>query len=128
MSDRIAVIDDDDDTRQLVEDVLTATGFEVYAMADFAGLPADPNKSFKLIITDTLRLPYDQAVVAAFIRDVKRDHACPILLLTGHVLPEEEAAILGVDHVMNKPYLIEDLVRKVRTILESPERRREPRK
>ena len=125
MSERIAVIQPDRATRELLADVLSSTGYEVIAF-DNAWLAA-AHEGFKLVVTDTVGACYDRAANEILIRRLRDTFGCPVLVLTAHVVAKRDEALLASDAVVTKPFDLSGLVRTVRTLVGSAERRRLPR-
>jgi DNA-binding response OmpR family regulator len=125
MAERIAVIQPDRVTRELVADVLRATGFEVAAF-DNAWLAA-AHGDFRLVVTDTVGTIYDRATSERMVRRLRATFACPVLVLTAHRAANGEGALRGSDAVVLKPFDLGGFVRAVRRLAGSAERRRLPR-
>jgi DNA-binding response OmpR family regulator len=125
MAERIAVIQRDRATRELVADLLRATGFEVAAF-DNAWLAA-AHGDFRLVVTDTVGAIYDRETNERVVRRLRATFECPVLVLTAHKAAKDEGTRLGSDGVVLKPFDLRGLVRAVRKLAGSAERRRLPR-
>jgi DNA-binding response OmpR family regulator len=112
-------------TRELVADVLRATGFEVAAF-DNAWLAA-AHGDFRLVVTDTVGAIYDRETNERMVRRLRATFECPVLVLTAHKAARDEGARLGSDAVVLKPFDLRGFVRAVRQLAGSAERRRLPR-
>ncbi len=123
MSKRILVIEDQQDNRQILRDLLTSADFEVIEAVDGeAGLAAAAAHKPDLILMD-VQLPGIDGYEAtrrlkgdALLRDV------PVIAVTAHALSgaEEEARAAGCDGYISKPISPRQLLAKVREYLSRP--------
>ena len=123
MSKRILVVEDQEDNRQILRDLLTNADFEVIEAADGeAGLAAAAAHRPDLILMD-IQLPGLDGYEAT--RRIKADaalHAIPVIAITAYELNEAEdkARAAGCDAYMAKPISPRQLLAKVREYLSSP--------
>src|SRR3954471_664398 len=128
MRERVAVIEDHGATRELLVELLTATGYEVEAIELTRDLEhVRARDELKLIITDSLGVPYVRAEAEQVVRDLRRLYSCPILVLSAHGQAKLDEQVLGADFVLAKPFSVDELVRTVRSLAKSPDRRSSPR-
>jgi two-component system cell cycle response regulator DivK len=117
MSKRILVIEDQQDNRQILRDLLTSADFEVIEAEDGeAGLAAAAAHRPDLILMD-IQLPGIDGYEAT--RRLKADtllHAIPIIAVTSYALAGEAdtARAAGCDAYIPKPYSPRQLLAKVR--------------
>jgi len=123
MSKRILVVEDQEDNRQILRDLLTSAGFEVIEAADGeTGLAAAAVHRPDLILMD-IQLPGLDGYEAT--RRLKADavlHTIPIIVVTSYALdgdPDKTRAA-GSDAYISKPYSPRQLLAKVREYLSSP--------
>jgi two-component system cell cycle response regulator DivK len=120
MSQRILVVEDQPDNRQILRDLLTSADFEVIEAEDGeAGLAAAAAHRPDLILMD-IRLPVLDGYEAT--RRLKADptlHAIPVIAVTAHALSgdEDKARAAGCDAFISKPYSPRQLLAKVREYL-----------
>jgi two-component system, cell cycle response regulator DivK len=120
MSQRILVIEDHEDNRQILRDLLTSANFEVIEAVDGeAGLAAAATHRPDLILID-IQLPGIDGYEAS--RRLKADtrlHAIPIIAVTSYALAGEAdtARAAGCDAYIPKPYSPRQLLAKVREFL-----------
>jgi two-component system, cell cycle response regulator DivK len=120
MSQRILVVEDQEDNRQILRDLLTSADFEVIEAADGeAGLAAAAAHRPDLILMD-IQLPLLDGYEAT--RRLKADavlHAIPIIAVTSHALggDADKARAAGCDAYISKPYSPRQLLAKVREYL-----------
>jgi DNA-binding response OmpR family regulator len=124
VGERIAVIERHRSTRELLVDVLGATGYEVAAF-DNAWIAATDG-DFRLVVTDTLGAVYDRASNALLVRRLRSTFDCPVLVLTAHGEAARDVT-LGGDAVVTRPFDLNGFVRIVRSLAGSADRRRLPR-
>jgi two-component system cell cycle response regulator DivK len=123
MSKRILVIEDQQDNRQILRDLLTSADFEVIEAVDGeAGLAAAAAHKPDLILMD-VQLPGIDGYEAT--RRLKGDallRAVPVIAVTAHALSgaEEEARAAGCDGYISKPISPRQLLAKVREYLSRP--------
>jgi len=122
MSQRILVIEDQPDNRQILRDLLTSANFEVIEAEDGeAGLTAAAAHRPDLILMD-IQLPGLDGYEAT--RRLKADealHAIPVIAITAYELNEAEdkARAAGCDAYMAKPISPRRLLAKIREYLSS---------
>jgi two-component system cell cycle response regulator DivK len=120
MSRRILVVEDQEDNRQILRDLLTSAGFEVIEAVDGeAGLAATAAHRPDLILMD-IQLPLLDGYEAT--RRLKADetlHTIPVIAVTAHALnrAEDKARAAGCDAYVSKPISPRQLLAKVREYL-----------
>ena len=120
MSQRILVVEDQQDNRQILRDLLTSANFEVIEAADGeTGLTAAAAQRPDLILMD-IQLPGIDGYEAT--RRLKADtalHAIPIIIVTSYALAgdDDKARAAGCDAYISKPYSPRQLLAKVREYL-----------
>jgi two-component system cell cycle response regulator DivK len=119
MSKRILVIEDQEDNRQILRDLLTSADFEVIEATDGeAGLAAAAAHRPALILMD-IQLPILDGYEAT--RRIKADaalRAIPVIAVTSYGLAgDAEARAAGCDAYISKPYSPRQLLAKVREFL-----------
>ena len=122
MGKRILVVEDQEDNRQILRDLLTSADFEVLEAVDGeAGLAAAAAHCPDLILMD-IQLPGIDGYEAT--RRLKAGaalHAIPVIAITAYELNEAEdkARAAGCDAYMAKPISPRQLLAKVREYLPS---------
>jgi CheY-like chemotaxis protein len=120
----ILLMEDDDELRPVVSDVLTAMGYKVYTAPNGAqGLSVFAEKSdiVDLIITDMVMPKIGGLAAYREIRKLRADMAC--LVITGYgpdesmEFPDEQDV-----HIMQKPFTLDALSEKIRRILDGGQR------
>ena len=123
MSKRILVIEDQEDNRQILRDLLTNADFEVIEAEDGeAGLAAAAAHRTDLILMD-IQLPVLDGYEPT--RRLKADavlRAIPVIAVTSYGLEgdADKARAAGCDAYISKPYSPRQLLAKVREYLSSP--------
>ena len=123
MSQRILVIEDQADNRQILRDLLTNANFEVIEAEDGeAGLAAASAHRPDLILMD-IQLPILDGYEAT--RRLKADtglRTIPVIAVTSYGLAgdAEKARAAGCDAYISKPYSPRQLLAKVREYLSPP--------
>ena len=117
MTKRILVVEDHEDNRQILRDLLGSAGFEMIEAHD-GGAALSTAKATKpdLILMD-IQLPLLDGYEAT--RQIKADpalNAIPIIVVTSYALSgdEEKARQAGCDDYVAKPYSPRQLLAKIR--------------
>ena len=117
MSRRILVVEDHEDNRQILRDLLTSVGYEiVHAEDGEQALTAAAAQRPDLILMD-IQLPLLDGYEAT--RRLKADpvlRAIPIIAVTSYALSgdESKAMAAGCDAYVTKPYSTRALLAKIR--------------
>lgn len=127
---RVLVIDDDDDTRRMLCEVLTRAGHEAVDAADGrAGVARYRENRADVVITDIFMPDQDGLET---IREIRREflHARIIAISGGgrrsnfDYLPS--ALMLGARRTMDKPFTPAELLQAVAEVLEEPDQNSDP--
>lgn len=113
----IAMVEDDEDIRRLVQDLLAREGFVVEAVESAAGLESLLTlKQPQLVILD-LMLPGEDGL--AICRKLRQRSSVPILMLTAKSHPVDRVVGLemGADDYVTKPFDPRELLARVRALL-----------
>ena len=120
MSKRILVVDDQEDLRGVLRDLLTGSGYTVIEAADGeAGVAKAKSDRPDLILMD-IQMPVIDGYEAT--RRIKVDPALksiPIVAVSSFAMKgdEEKARAAGCDHYVTKPYSPMQLLRLIRGLL-----------
>jgi two-component system, cell cycle response regulator DivK len=121
MSKRILVVEDHEDNRQILRDLLGSAGYEMIEAGNGeAGVAAAAAEHPDLILMD-IQLPILDGYEAT--RQIKADpalSAIPIIVVTSYALSgdEEKARIAGCDAYVAKPYSPRQLLARIRDFLD----------
>jgi two-component system cell cycle response regulator DivK len=120
MSKRILVVDDQEDLRGVLRDLLTGSGYTVIEAADGeAGVAKAKSDRPDLILMD-IQMPVIDGYEAT--RRIKVDpdlNPIPIVAVSSFAMKgdEEKARAAGCDHYVTKPYSPMQLLRLIRGLL-----------
>ena len=120
MSMKILVVEDQEDNRQILRDLLASVGYAMVEAGDGeAGVRMATTEKPDLILMD-IQLPVMDGYEAT--RRIKADPALksiPIIVVTSYALSgdEEKARAAGCDGYITKPYSPRQLLAKVREYL-----------
>ena len=120
MSKRILVVDDQEDLRGVLRDLLTGSGYTVIEAADGeAGVAKAKSDHPDLILMD-IQMPVIDGYEAT--RRIKVDpdlNPIPIVAVSSFAMKgdEEKARAAGCDHYVTKPYSPMQLLRLIRGFL-----------
>ena len=120
MTKRILVIEDTEDNRQIVRDLLESAGYElIEALDGIEGVAAAERESPDLILMD-IQLPgIDGYEATRRIRAVPGLAKVPIIAVTSYALSGDEAKTraAGCDGYVAKPFSPRQLLAKIREFL-----------
>jgi two-component system cell cycle response regulator DivK len=120
MTKRILIVEDTEDNRQILRDLLAAAGYELLEAVDGeAGVAMAAQYKPDLVLMD-IQLPVIDGYEAT--RRIKADPALshiPIVAVTSYALSgdEEKARAAGCDGYIAKPFSPRQLLAKVRELL-----------
>lgn len=115
--ERILVVEDDPEILDVIVDTLRDEGFEVFGVANGADAMATAGRRPPDLMLLDMMLP-DAAgeAIARAVRSVLGRHI-PVLVLSGASDIDLRAKLAEADDYLMKPFLLEDLIGKVRSIL-----------
>ena len=120
MTKRILVVEDQEDLRGVLRDLLTGSGYAVAEAADGqAGVEITRSERPDLVLMD-IQLPIMDGYEAT--RQIKTDpnlKATPVIAVSSYAMKgdEEKARAAGCDHYVTKPYSPVQLLRIIRGFL-----------
>ena len=120
MNKRILLIEDTEDNRQIVRDLLASAGYDLIEAADGAAGVAMAAKHQPDLILMDIQLPVMDGYEAA--RRIKADAQLkhiPIIAVTSYALSGDEAKVFaaGCDAYVAKPFSPRQLLAKIRELL-----------
>jgi PAS domain S-box-containing protein len=114
----ILVVDDQNDSRNMLRELLAGLGFEVSAVANGAEAVAAVHNSPPRAIVMDLRMPVMDGIEATrHIREIDRTGQIRILGLSASVLREGGEPMPGVDDFLGKPFRDDELLERLRRLL-----------
>jgi len=120
MAIKILAIDDEEDYRVILKDVLEGAGYEVRVAVDGEdALSALKSYSPEIILVDWMMPRMDGQ---SFVQSLRRSGAhkgVPVVMLTVKQTADDELDALhfGVDDFIIKPFAAEDLLARIRAVL-----------
>ncbi len=116
---RILIVDDDEESRRLLSEVLEANGYHVDAVEDGAAAREvlRGNGGYRIIITD-LRMPHEGGL--DLIRSLRRQNLKhEVILMSSFITgPDRDLAQdLGAYALLEKPFRLSDLVERVAELM-----------
>jgi CheY-like chemotaxis protein len=118
---RVLVIDDEEDVREALADMLREHRHAVTLAADGAeGLERLRDEAFDVVLTDLAMPGISGWQVAQAVKAARPD--LPVVLVTGWgvELPAEQLRAHGVDRVMTKPFRLRDVLEVVASLRRLP--------
>jgi diguanylate cyclase (GGDEF)-like protein len=128
MQERILIVDDDPDIRQFVQVNLELEGFETepaengrLALESAQARPPD------LVLLDVMMPEMDGLTVLRRMRSAPATANVPVILLTAKALAEDrvKGLDLGADDYITKPFAVEELMARVRSVLRRAQQMRD---
>ena len=113
---KLALIDDDVEIRQLLSDYLTKNGFEVNAFADGEVFLVEDHNQFDLVVLD-IGLPGIDGLEVC--RKLRQNSNIPIIMLTAAIDDFDRilGLELGADDYMCKPFNPRELLARIKALL-----------
>lgn len=124
---RILVVDDEEDYRIIVTEILGSGGYEVAAAADgHEGLAMLQRIPADAVLVDWMMPRMDGESFCRALRADPRLRDIPVIMLTVKQTTEEEIEALhfGVDDFLVKPFQSDELLARVRAVLRRAAERR----
>jgi len=120
MSKRVLLVEDQEDNRKIIRDLLTASGFElIEAVTGKEGVAAAAREKPDLILMD-IQLPgLDGYEATRRIRSNPDLKQTPIIAVTSYALSgdDKKAYAAGCDGYVTKPFSPRELLQKIREYL-----------
>jgi DNA-binding response OmpR family regulator len=119
----VLVADDEPMLVRLLERKLSKSGFRVISAPDGeSALALIEEKKPDLVVLDAMMPGIDGFAVVRRLKQSEATRSIPIIMLTGRRQDEDVVAALklGVHDFMSKPFVPEELVLRIRNILEGP--------
>jgi two-component system cell cycle response regulator DivK len=124
MTKRILVIEDTEDNRQIIRDLLSSVGYELIEAVDgLAGVALAQKERPDLILMDIQLPEIDGYEATRRIRAIPELAKVPIIAVTSYALSGDEAKTreAGCDGYVAKPFSPRQLLAKVRELLPDAE-------
>jgi two-component system cell cycle response regulator DivK len=120
MTRKILVVDDTEDNRQILRDLLGMAGYDLIEAQDGAEAVAKAAEHRPDLILMDIQMPVMDGYEAT--RRIKADpalQAIPVVAVTSYALSgdEDKARAAGCDHYIAKPYSPRQMLAKVREIV-----------
>ena len=124
MSKRILVVEDTEDNRQIIRDLLSSVGYELIEASDGAeGVAMAQSQRPDLILMDIQLPQMDGYEATRRIRAIPDLARVPIIAVTSYALSGDEAKTreVGCDGYVAKPFSPRQLLAKIREFLPDAE-------
>ncbi len=128
MQERILVVDDDPDILQFVRVNLEGEGYDAEtAVNGRSALDAAKESPPDLVLLDVMMPEMDGLTVLRRMRSAPSTANVPVILLTAKALAEDRVSglNLGADDYITKPFDVEELVARVRSVLRRAQQMRD---
>ncbi|MGD8502962.1 MAG: response regulator [Syntrophobacterales bacterium] len=119
MADKVLVVDDEQEIRDLLDSFLTAQGYEVI-------LASDGTEAIELAVTENpqaiildIKMPgIDGIEVCKRLKEKEETRLIPVIMITGFEDNKIEALEMGADDFVNKPFDMAELSIRVKSVLQ----------
>ncbi len=128
MEDRILVVDDDPDMLQYVATILGREGFDIEtASSGIDALARASEKPPTLVLLDETMPEMDGLTTLGRLRNDAPTASVPVVMLTTRALAQDrvKGLDLGADDYITKPFDVEELVARVRTVIRRAQQMRD---
>ena len=128
VTEQILVVDDDPDILQFVRMNLELEGFEVaVARSGREALDKAHDRPPELVLLDVMMPEMDGLTVLSKLRSSPSTANVPVIILTAKALAEDrvKGLDLGADDYVTKPFELEELVARIRTVLRRAQQMRD---
>lgn len=115
---RILVVDDDKNTRRLLEAVLTAENYTVFTASNGEeALEVMDREHIDLVVLDIMMPKMDGYEFTRILRE--SDNNLPILMVSAKQMPEDRhrGFIVGTDDYITKPIDVEEMLLRIKALL-----------
>ena len=123
MTKRVLIVDDNEDNRQILIDLLSANGYEVLeALTGHDAVAIAARETPDLVLMD-IQLPgIDGLEATRRIKAIPSLARTPVIAVTSYALAgdDRKAAEAGCDAYVTKPYSPRALLAQLRTFLDAP--------
>jgi DNA-binding response OmpR family regulator len=118
MADKILIVDDEKQVRDLLSEFLTGEGYEtIVAVNGEEAIDLAEGEDPQLVLLD-LKMPgLDGLEVSKRLRAKTNTRFVPIIMITALKESKTEAIRAGVDDFVNKPFDLEELSVRIKSIL-----------
>ena len=117
-SEKVLIVDDEPDIREILELLLNSNGYEVFSAADGKNAMEilKENPSIDLMILDVM-MPHEDGITV--IKKIREFSKIPVLFLTAKTQEsdKEEAYANGGDDFLGKPFSQNELLMKVNSLI-----------
>ena len=118
MGDKVLVVDDEQEIRDLLNTFLTQQGYDVFLASNGTAAIQLANQEDPGVILLDVKMPeIDGIEVCKRLKAEEKTKSIPIIILTGLGDRELEAYLEGADDFVRKPFLIEELSIRVKSAL-----------
>ena len=121
---RILVVDDEEDIRLLLEEILVKDGYDVVSASDGReAIDALESERFDLVMTDLVMPGLNGVDVMEACQRLRPP--CPVIMFTGHPSGESLLGLLspGYAALVTKPFSVSEIRETVASVLEGHEKR-----
>ena len=118
MGEKILVVDDEREVRNLLTDYLTGKGYEVIQASNGEEALELAEKNEPQVILLDVKMPgIDGVETCRRLRAEEQTRYIPVIMATAFGTTETEATDAGVDDFVNKPFEMKDLAIRISSVL-----------
>ncbi len=118
MGDKVLVVDDELQIRNMLTELLTREGYEVIVALNGEEAMEIAKKEDPRIILLDINMPVMDGLEACKRLKAEREtSSIPVIMMTGHDYSKEEAIEAGADEFINKPFDLTELSFRLKSVL-----------
>ncbi|UCG11067.1 MAG: response regulator [Deltaproteobacteria bacterium] len=118
MAEKVLVVDDEQEIRNLLETILTGDGYEVIKASDGAeAIEFAERENPDLILMDITMPGMDGIEACKRLKGADNTRLIPIIIVTGYADNKMQALEVGADDFVNKPFDMVELSFRVKSVL-----------
>ena len=118
MAKRILILDDNEDIREVVHEMLTYENFDVRSTSEGRDvLPLVESCNPNLVILDYRVAGLNGGEICKQIKEHPKFGDTPVIIFSAYVNYNDELFAYGCDAVINKPFDLKEMVEKVNSLI-----------
>ncbi|MEP6746315.1 MAG: response regulator [Bacteroidota bacterium] len=115
---KIYLLEDDEDIRELMKYLLTRSGYQVFSFSKARDFYEKLTKELPDLFILDVSLPDGNGLdISQTLLSGKNTERIPVLLMSANLHNQEKAIDSGINDFISKPFDIDDLLKKVKSLI-----------